>query len=157
MKSVVQSRAERDACPEKRKAWIYEVPLPALHHLREALNAVPPEQPFSLEMLAKYDAPVLAGGIKLWALELDPPLALWEGWDDIRKLYPTGKLIHVQAALKTDSEDSWVCKGLWRRFGRTTPPGLASGSSASAEGPSLCPRCYCLSSQKVRLLHTVSS
>lgn len=74
---------------EKRKAWIYEVPLPAVHHLREALNAVPPEQPFSLEMLAKYDAPVLAGGIKLWALELDPPLALWEGWDDIRKLYPT--------------------------------------------------------------------
>lgn len=74
---------------EKRKAWIYEVPLPALHHLREALNAVPPEQPFSLEMLVKYDAPVLAGGIKLWALELDPPLALWEGWDDIRKLYPT--------------------------------------------------------------------
>ncbi|KAG2157826.1 uncharacterized protein EDB93DRAFT_818604 [Suillus bovinus] len=74
---------------EKRKAWIYEVPLPALHHLREALNAVPPGQPFSLEMLTKYDAPVLAGGIKLWALELDPPLALWEGWDDIRKLYPT--------------------------------------------------------------------
>lgn len=74
---------------EKRKAWIYEIPLPALHHLREALNGVPPEQPFSLEMLAKYDAPVLAGGIKLWALELDPPLALWEGWDDIRKLYPT--------------------------------------------------------------------
>jgi len=43
-------------------------------------------------MLAKFDAPVLAGCVKLWALELDPPLALWEGWDDIRKLYPTGGL-----------------------------------------------------------------
>ncbi|KAG0709279.1 hypothetical protein DFH29DRAFT_820737 [Suillus ampliporus] len=85
---------------EKRKAWIYEVPLPALHHLREALNAVPPEQPFSSEMLAKYDAPVLAGGIKLWALELDPPLALWEGWDDIRRLYPT------VGSAKIDSEAS---------------------------------------------------
>ncbi|OAX43944.1 hypothetical protein K503DRAFT_610472 [Rhizopogon vinicolor AM-OR11-026] len=74
---------------EKRKAWIYDVPLPAVHHLREALNAVPPEQPFSPEMLAKYDVPVLAGGVKLWALELDPPLTLWDGWDDIRKLYPT--------------------------------------------------------------------
>ena len=38
-------------------------------------------------MLAKYDAPVLAGCVKLWAVELDPPLALWEGWEDIRKLY----------------------------------------------------------------------
>lgn len=65
------------------------MPLPALHHLREALNAVPPGQPFSSEMLAKYDAPVLAGCVKLWVLELDPPLALWEGWDDIRKIYPT--------------------------------------------------------------------
>jgi hypothetical protein len=62
-------------------------------------------------MLAKYDAPVLAGGIKLWALELDPPLALWEGWDDIRKLYPTGTSKHVPAALKTNSEDSWIGEG----------------------------------------------
>ncbi|KAH7929102.1 hypothetical protein BV22DRAFT_1057685 [Leucogyrophana mollusca] len=86
---------------EKRKAWIYDVPLPVLHHLRESLNAVPPEQPFDPEMLVKYDAPVLAGCVKLWALELDPPLALWEGWDDIRKLYPT-----VGSAAKADSEVS---------------------------------------------------
>lgn len=86
---------------EKRKAWIYDVPLPALHHLREALNAVPPGQPFSSEMLVKYDAPVLAGCVKLWALELDPPLALWEGWDDIRKLYPT-----VGSAAKAGGEPS---------------------------------------------------
>ena len=87
--------------PEKRKAWIYDVPLPVLHHLREALNAVPPGQPFSPEMLAKYDAPILAGCVKLWALELDPPLALWECWDDIRKLYPI-----VGSAGKVDGEPS---------------------------------------------------
>lgn len=52
-------------------------------------------------MLNKYDAPVLAGCVKLWALELDPPLALWEGWDDIRKLYPT-----VGSTAKTDGEPS---------------------------------------------------
>ncbi|KAI6041923.1 hypothetical protein EDC04DRAFT_2665238 [Pisolithus marmoratus] len=74
---------------QRRKAWIYDVPLPALHHLRESLNAVPPEQPFSQEMLARFDAPILAGCVKLWALELDPPLMLWEGWDEVRKLYPT--------------------------------------------------------------------
>jgi hypothetical protein len=74
---------------EKRKTWIYEVPLNAVHHLREALNAVPPDQPIPAELLAKYDPPVLAGTIRLWALELDPPLALYEGWDEFRKLYPS--------------------------------------------------------------------
>ena len=78
--------------PEKRKAWIYEVPLSAVHHLRETLNAVPPEQPFPAELFTKYDAPVIASTVKLWALELDPPLGTWEGWDDIRRLYPSGWL-----------------------------------------------------------------
>ncbi|KAJ7760434.1 hypothetical protein B0H16DRAFT_1813870 [Mycena metata] len=73
---------------EKRKSWIYEVPLPAVHHLREALNAVPIDEPVPPELFAPYDAPVIAGTIKLWLLELDPPLALWEGWDEIRKIYP---------------------------------------------------------------------
>lgn len=72
---------------EKRKSWIYEVPLLAVHHLREALNAVPPEKSIPLEVVTKYDAPVIASTVKLWALELDPPLALYEGWEEIRKLY----------------------------------------------------------------------
>ncbi|KAF8845130.1 hypothetical protein BDN67DRAFT_962064 [Paxillus ammoniavirescens] len=101
LNGVTESYAKLPNDVEKRKAWIYDVPLPALHHLREALNAVPPEHPFSPDMLAKYDAPVLAGCIKLWTLELDPPLALWEGWDDIRKLYPT-----VGSAGKADGEPS---------------------------------------------------
>jgi hypothetical protein len=73
---------------EKRKTWIYEVPLAAVHHLRESLNGVPIDQPFPDELLTKYDPPVLASAIKLWALELDPPLAMYEGWDEIRKIYP---------------------------------------------------------------------
>jgi hypothetical protein len=84
---------------ERRKAWIYEVPLSAVHHLRESLNAIPPDQPIPADMLSKYDAPVLASTVKLWALELDPPLALWEGWDDIRKIYPS-----VGSAAKADDE-----------------------------------------------------
>ena len=75
---------------EKRKAWIYDVPLASVHHLRESLNGVDPGQPIPKELLAKYDAPVIAATIKLWVLELDPPLTLWEGWDEIRKLYPSG-------------------------------------------------------------------
>lgn len=73
---------------EKRKAWIYDVPLLAVHHLRESLNAIPPHQPFSVDLVARFDAPVIASCIKLWVLELNPPLALYEGWDDFRKLYP---------------------------------------------------------------------
>lgn len=65
------------------------MPLTAVHHLREALNTIPPDQPIPDELLAKYDPPVLASTVKLWALELDPPLALYEGWDEFRKLYPS--------------------------------------------------------------------
>ena len=32
---------------------------------------------------------MLASGVKLWALELAPPLCMYEGWDEMRKLYPT--------------------------------------------------------------------
>jgi RhoGAP domain len=65
------------------------VPLPAVHLLSESLNGIPPEKPIPLEMVTKFDAPVIASAVKLWALELDPPLALYEGWDEIRKLYRT--------------------------------------------------------------------
>ena len=75
---------------ERRKAWIYEVPLSTVHHAREALDAVHPDQPFPPDILKQYDAPVIASTIKLWLLELDPPLALWEGWQEFRKLYPKG-------------------------------------------------------------------
>ncbi|EIW58644.1 uncharacterized protein TRAVEDRAFT_29154 [Trametes versicolor FP-101664 SS1] len=88
---------------EKRKTWIYEVPLPAVHHLRETLNAVPPQEDIPQDMLQKYDAPVLASSVKLWALELDPPLCMYEGWDELRKLYPTvGSSAHQE--LKPSSE-----------------------------------------------------
>ncbi|KAI0664187.1 hypothetical protein C8Q70DRAFT_1049696 [Cubamyces menziesii] len=88
---------------ERRKTWIYEVPLPAVHHLRETLNAVPPEEDIPHDLLQKYDAPVLASGVKLWALELDPPLCMYEGWDEMRKLYPTVGS-SAQAEIKPSSE-----------------------------------------------------
>ncbi|KAG8788636.1 hypothetical protein FRC19_009933 [Serendipita sp. 401] len=73
---------------EKRRTWIYEIPLPILHHLREALNSQPVDTPIPVEFFEKVDAPVLAGVIKLWLLELDPPVGMWEGWDDFRRIYP---------------------------------------------------------------------
>lgn len=79
-----------DNVAEKRKSWIYEVPLPSIHHLREALHGTPYDEPFPPELFEKYDTPVLAGAVKLWMLELEPPLAVYESYDDIRKIYPTG-------------------------------------------------------------------
>ncbi|CAL1714693.1 unnamed protein product [Somion occarium] len=87
--ALKEAYAKLPSDAEKRKTWIYEVPLPAVHHLRETLNSVPPEQDIPDDVLSKYDPPVLASAIKLWALELDPPLCMYEGWDEFRKLYPT--------------------------------------------------------------------
>lgn len=77
--------------PAKRKTWIYEVPLNAVHHLRETLNSVPEGQDIPDDVLEKYDAPVLAAALKLWLLELDPPLGLYDAWDEFRKIYPSSK------------------------------------------------------------------
>lgn len=75
--------------PAKRKTWIYEVPLSAVHHLREALNSIPDGQEIPEDALEKYDAPILAAAVKLWLLELEPPLGLYEAWDEFRKIYPS--------------------------------------------------------------------
>ena len=81
-------------CPaERRKSWIYEVPLVHVHHLRENINSLPPDVPLPAELLDKYDAPVIAGTVKLWLLELNPPIATWDGWEEIRKIYPSGMSI----------------------------------------------------------------
>lgn len=75
----------------RRKTWIYEVPLNAVHHLREVLNSVPDGQDIPEDVLEKYDAPVLAAALKLWLLELEPPLGLYDAWDEFRKIYPSSK------------------------------------------------------------------
>lgn len=74
---------------EKRKMWVYEVPLQMVHHLREAINALPLDKPIPDAFFEKCDGPVLASTIRLWLLEVNPPVALWEGWDDIKKIYPS--------------------------------------------------------------------
>ncbi|KIY65071.1 hypothetical protein CYLTODRAFT_379951 [Cylindrobasidium torrendii FP15055 ss-10] len=103
LKGVSEAYARLPDDIEKRKAWIYEVPLQAPHHLRETLNALPPSDPIPSELVAKYDAPVIASTIKLWLLELDPPIALYEGWDEFRKLYPI-----VGSNLKDEDEEQRI-------------------------------------------------
>ncbi|KAM0753052.1 hypothetical protein T439DRAFT_378788 [Meredithblackwellia eburnea MCA 4105] len=70
---------------EQRKAWLYETPLAAQHHLRSALN-----DPNSLDnaVVSKFDLPVVAATVKLWLLELDVPVVIFSHYDEYRSLYP---------------------------------------------------------------------
>lgn len=70
---------------ERRKAWLYETPLAAQHHLRAALN-----NPADLDrdIVEKYDLPVVVSTLKLWLLELDVPLIPFTHYDEYRDLYP---------------------------------------------------------------------
>lgn len=86
------------ASSEKRKAWIYDVPLVSSHKLRNSIidlleskskdgisnNNIKEE----LEaLLNKFDPPVLAATVKLWCLELEQSL-IHEGlWDQVDNLY----------------------------------------------------------------------
>ncbi|KAH9924755.1 uncharacterized protein B0H18DRAFT_1119774 [Fomitopsis serialis] len=100
--------------------WIYDVPLPAVHHIREALNAIPPEQPFPDDILAKYDA--------LFWLEpstvgsgAHPPVGTYEGWDELRKLYPTAseELVANTPTAEADETNEVYITKLALTMGRT--------------------------------------
>ncbi|KIO24816.1 hypothetical protein M407DRAFT_25778 [Tulasnella calospora MUT 4182] len=73
---------------ERRKSWIYEVPLVAVHQLRSSVNSVPFDMPIDDAIFDNHDPPVIASLVKLWLLELNPPITLWDGWEDVKKLYP---------------------------------------------------------------------
>ncbi|KAI9620090.1 hypothetical protein KEM48_008365 [Puccinia striiformis f. sp. tritici PST-130] len=72
---------------ERRKTWIYEVPLKAIHELREALND-PYKSRISDERLEGLDPPLIAATIKLWLLELDPPPVHSSRYEDVKAIYP---------------------------------------------------------------------
>lgn len=58
------------------------------HMLRNAINN--PKIPVDdlISIVKKFNAPVAAGTIKLYLLELNPPVMGWEGWEDAKAVYP---------------------------------------------------------------------
>ncbi|TEB11877.1 hypothetical protein FA13DRAFT_1782956, partial [Coprinellus micaceus] len=50
LSAIEQAYSQAPNDLEKRKSWIYEVPLPAVHHLREVLNGVEPGKVISPEL-----------------------------------------------------------------------------------------------------------
>ena len=135
------------------------MPLASVHHLRESLNGVDPDQPIPKELLAKYDAPVIAATIKLWVLELDPPLTLWEGWDEIRKLYPSGMPLFnfvdhgvyspvLFSFSRFDSQHEYY----WSNFGTAAYSRTVYSIDKIAQDPFICPRCFDEPLQSVSLI-----
>ncbi|KAK4684344.1 hypothetical protein P7C73_g5840, partial [Tremellales sp. Uapishka_1] len=73
---------------ERRKAWIYEVPLVETHMLRNLINNPQIELQDMVALVKKFNIPVAAGVVKLYLLELSPPVLGWEGWEDAKAVYP---------------------------------------------------------------------
>nr|XP_019009105.1 GTPase activating protein [Kwoniella pini CBS 10737]OCF47886.1 GTPase activating protein [Kwoniella pini CBS 10737] len=73
---------------ERRRSWIYEVPLNETHMLRNAINN--PQIPLDdlITIVKKFNLPIAAGAVKLYLLELNPPVLGWEGWEDAKAVYP---------------------------------------------------------------------
>ncbi|WFD30959.1 Rho-GTPase-activating protein 8 [Malassezia sp. CBS 17886] len=91
-----RSAAERNA--EKRRVWLYDVPLPVTHAFRAKLIAHAASDAAERRansrdllipdtLLDAASAPVLAAAVKLWALELDSPLLPNTLWDEAVEIY----------------------------------------------------------------------
>lgn len=96
---------------ERRRTWIYEVPLPYTHRLRNLLNMSAAE-PISVEELRRFDLPVIASCVKvcspqafvedykadavlqLYLLELATSLIPSNLYNDVKAIYPSGKFRH---------------------------------------------------------------
>jgi hypothetical protein len=77
---------------DRRKAWLYEVPLIETHVLRNSINDVRLTSEQIAEIAKRFNAPVIASAVKLWLLELSPPVMGWEGWEDAKGVYPASEL-----------------------------------------------------------------
>ena len=104
-----------DMNAEKRRVWLYDVPITMTHGLRRrliehvaaetdrtntsSLNFAVPDK-----LLDAVDAPVLAATVKLWALELESPLIPYSMWDEIAEIYNAASLI--ESAPRSDTPEA---------------------------------------------------
>ena len=86
------SNSPADGHLERRKAWIYEVPLVETHALRSQINRAHMTTEHLKATIKQFNVPVIAGTVKLYLLELNPPVMGWEGWEDAKAVYPQSEL-----------------------------------------------------------------
>ncbi|KAH2760287.1 hypothetical protein KXV52_004882 [Aspergillus fumigatus] len=70
----------------RRAIWLYDVPLAATHHLRNALNNSKADYN---EILQKYDIPIVASVLKLYLLELPDSLVSSQVYEIVKTIYST--------------------------------------------------------------------
>lgn len=95
---------------EKRKAWIYDVPLASLHRCRDAIiqhvcfSAYPGSDLGAglPAVLDQFDPPTRAGTVKLWLAELEECLMGEENWTLVTSLYKAAE--SVEAKWKADQD-----------------------------------------------------
>ncbi|CDZ97766.1 Rho GTPase activation protein [Phaffia rhodozyma] len=71
----------------RRMVWIYDVPLHVSHGLRSTLKDLPGGAAHIPPELLKRDLPAIAATVKLWLLELSPPVG--PDWEEIKVTYPS--------------------------------------------------------------------
>lgn len=73
-----------------RKVWILDIPLATCHNVGLALNNVPNVKDIETleEVVNGVQAPIIAACVRLFALELNPPLGGLHTWEDARAVYP---------------------------------------------------------------------
>ncbi|KAL4788226.1 hypothetical protein BJX76DRAFT_201077 [Aspergillus varians] len=77
---------ELEGDDSRRAIWLFDVPLGATHHLRNALNNRKGDY---FEVLQKYEIPVVASVLKLYLLELPDSLVSSQVYDIIKTIYST--------------------------------------------------------------------
>ncbi|PLN76435.1 hypothetical protein BDW42DRAFT_20980 [Aspergillus taichungensis] len=70
----------------RRGIWLYNVPLAATHHLRNALNNSTADY---RDVLEKFEVPVAASVLKLYLLELPDSLVSSQVYDIVKTIYST--------------------------------------------------------------------
>ncbi|KAL4881391.1 hypothetical protein BJY04DRAFT_57743 [Aspergillus karnatakaensis] len=77
---------ELEGDDSRRAIWLYDVPLGATHHLRQALNNRKGDY---FEVLQKYEIPVVASVLKLYLLELPDSLVSSQVYEIVKTIYST--------------------------------------------------------------------
>ncbi|KAL3478213.1 hypothetical protein BJX99DRAFT_224821 [Aspergillus californicus] len=77
---------ELEGDDSRRAIWLFDVPLGATHHLRQALNTTKGDY---FDVLQKYEIPVIASVLKLYLLELPDSLVSSQVYEIVKTIYST--------------------------------------------------------------------
>lgn len=79
-----QHYPELDGDDARRSVWVVDVPLSATHHLRNNINT---GKPIPMDLLEKYEVPIVASALKLYFLELPDSLVSSHVYEIVKTIY----------------------------------------------------------------------